>query len=325
MKKTAVILAAMMFGATALAYSGASDWAVPELNKAEGYGLIPEVLDRADVSEPINRAEFAAVSVRLYEALSGSEAQTGEDPFTDTDDEEVLKAYALGITGGVTADTFEPDTLLSREQAATMLARVYKVYTGKDISSSPQKLFADDEDISRWARDSVYFMAENGIILGMENNIFAPRNITPEQEASGYANTTREQAVIIAERMYERFRSEEPQATDTPQATDEPSAPDSPQATEKPSGETDYLSLIPTITFGEITEEKSDGSSAQITVEGVTQEDYDAYVRTVEGRYPTHVNSLEGASQFVIKTDGTYNIRVSFVGSEMIVSVEDAR
>lgn len=315
-----------MFGVSALAYSGASDWAVEELEKAGDYGLVPEVLEQADVSLPIDRAEFAAVSVKLYEALSGKEAEEApENPFGDTEDSDVLKAYALGITGGVTADTFEPDTLLSREQAATMLARVYTAYTGREITSGTDMLFADDADISRWAKDSVYFMAENGVIRGMENNIFAPRNITPEQEASFYANSTREQALIMSERMFETFRSEEPLHTDEPSATEEPSATDKPSATEKPQDGANYLALIPSITFGEITEEVSSDTGAQITVSGATQEDYDSYVKTVEGRYPTHVNSLEGASQFVIKSDGEYNIRVSFVGDELTVSVEDAQ
>ena len=61
--------------------------------------------------------------------------------------------------------------------------------------------FADDAEISGWARDSVYFMAANKIINGMGNNRFVPRNTTSEQQAKGYANATREQALAIAMRM----------------------------------------------------------------------------------------------------------------------------
>ena len=66
--------------------------------------------------------------------------------------------------------------------------------------------FADDADISSWARDSVYFMAANGIINGIGNNLFAPRNTTTEQEATGYANATREQALAIAVRMVRNLK-----------------------------------------------------------------------------------------------------------------------
>ena len=66
--------------------------------------------------------------------------------------------------------------------------------------------FADDNKISDWAKDSVYFMAANGIINGVGNNQFAPKNTTTDEEARGYANATREQALIIAVRMVENLK-----------------------------------------------------------------------------------------------------------------------
>lgn len=326
MKKVAAILAVMMFGISAFAYSNSSEWAKEELNKAETYGLIPDVLQEANVSMPINRAEFAAVSVKLYEVLSGELAvETAENPFTDTEDSEVLKAYELGITSGVTVNSFEPDSLLSREQAATMLARVYTIYSGNEITSNSEMKFNDDADISRWAKDSVYFMAENGVITGMDNNLFAPRNVTPEQEAAFYANSTREQSLAIAKRMYEKFKSEKPAVTEKPTETMVPQQTENPTETKSPSDEKDYIALIPECDFGEITDTKSDAYGASVTIKGVTQEDYEAYVKIVEGRYPKHINNLNETTQFVIKSDGNYNIKVSFVGDEMTVSIEDAQ
>ncbi len=195
----------------------ASDWAKAELAKADELGLIPEVLDRADLTADITRAEFAAVAVKVYEALSGTAALPNTaNPFIDTADIEVLKAYNLGITTGVSATEFAPDTLLNREQAATMLTRTFKRATmnGWTIQTDAQfaltydmpALFADDADISDWAKDSVYFMAANGIINGVGENKFAPKNITTEEEATGYANATREQALIIAVRMVENLK-----------------------------------------------------------------------------------------------------------------------
>jgi len=194
----------------------ASAWAQPEVQKAGEMGLIPESLQGADLTKPITRAEFAAVSVKVYEALSGVKAIPAvTNPFTDTKDVEVLKAYNVGITAGTSATTFDPNTILNREQAATMLTRVFKKVSmpGWTLATDGQfkltytkpALFADDAQISDWAKDSVYFMAANGIIKGMDNNIFAPKNTTSAQEASGYANATREQALAIAVRMVENL------------------------------------------------------------------------------------------------------------------------
>ena len=195
----------------------ASGWAQAELSQADALGLIPEILDGADLTADITRAEFAAVSVKVYEALSGTPALPAvANPFTDTADPEILKAYNIGAVNGTSATTYSPNDLLNREQAATMLTRVFKRVTlpGWTLATDSQftlpyekpTAFADDKDISDWAKDSVYFMAANNIINGVGNNKFAPKNITTEEQAQGYANATREQALIIAMRMVENLK-----------------------------------------------------------------------------------------------------------------------
>ena len=195
----------------------ASAWAQSELQQAEALGLIPDILDGADLTADITRAEFAAVAVKVYEALSGTAALPAlANPFTDTTDVEILKAYNIGAVNGTSATTYSPNDLLNREQAATMLTRVFKRVTlpGWTLSTDAQFTlpyekptpFADDKDISDWAKDSVYFMAANGIINGVGNNKFAPKNVTTEEQANGYANATREQALIIAVRMVENLK-----------------------------------------------------------------------------------------------------------------------
>ena len=143
------------------------------------------------------------------------------NPFTDTADTEVLKALNVGITNGLSETEFGPAKLLNREQAATMLSRVYKkvafegwtLTTDKDYDEAFRTLFTmpepftDDADISSWARDSVYFMVDHGILKGMEGYTFQPRAVTPEQQASGYAQATREQAILIAVRLVQNLKA----------------------------------------------------------------------------------------------------------------------
>ena len=205
-------------GLNAKVPASGSEWANEELEKADAMGLIPDCLDGADLTADITRAEFAAVAVKVYEALSGTAAiPIVNNPFTDCNDVEVLKAYNIGAVNGTSATTYDPDALLNREQAATMLTRVFKKITlaGWTLATDSQftlpytkpAAFADDKDISDWAKDSVYFMAANGIINGVGNNKFAPKNVTTEEQATGYANATREQALLIAVRMVENLGS----------------------------------------------------------------------------------------------------------------------
>ncbi len=183
-----------------------------EVQQAEELGLIPECLESADLREPITRAEFVAVAVKVYENLSGTAAIPAVDnPFTDCNDIEVLKGYNVGITNGVTDTTFAPDRLLNREQMATMLTRTFKRVTmpGWTLATdSEYKLdytkpapFADDAQIGNLFRDSVYFMAANKIINGFSDGNFRPKNVTDKQAAQGYANATRQQTLAIAVRL----------------------------------------------------------------------------------------------------------------------------
>ncbi|HWP96661.1 MAG TPA: S-layer homology domain-containing protein [Syntrophomonadaceae bacterium] len=201
-------------------YSDTSAWAKPDMDKAANMGLIPDCLKGADMTKSITRAEFAAVAVKLYESLSGQKAvPIAQNPFTDTTDAEVLKAYNLSIVSGVGGNKFEPNTLLDREQAAAMLTRVYKkvnwegwtlkdeaTYTKYKLDYAGVPAFSDDMNISDWAKPSVYFMAKNNIIKGIGGNSFAPKNITPAEVATGYANATREVALVIAVHTVENLK-----------------------------------------------------------------------------------------------------------------------
>lgn len=189
-----------------------SDWATNELFKAYEYNLIPEKLEEENLTLQISREEFAAVAVKLYEALSGKTATEGINPFKDTNDSDVLKAYNIGIVSGISANEFAPRAKLTRQEAAVMLTRVYKAVNlpGWTLATDHQFAlnykkpapFADDANIDDWAKDSVYFMVANGVIAGVGNNRFAPKNTTAQEEYTGFANASREQAIVISVRSF---------------------------------------------------------------------------------------------------------------------------
>ncbi len=188
------------------AYSNASDWAVDEMDKAEIYDLIPTALKGKDMTQPINRYEFAALSVQLYGSVTQQTAPVVDTPFTDVSDDVIAQAFGLGITDGISDTEFSPNTQIPREQVATMLTRAMKACDSTlDTSISGVTPFADDGQISDWAKESVYFMASRGIIQGIGDNKFAPKNTTTSEEAMMYANATREQALAIAVRAYENM------------------------------------------------------------------------------------------------------------------------
>ncbi|NTV90682.1 MAG: S-layer homology domain-containing protein, partial [Clostridiales bacterium] len=105
------------FPAYSSGYSGASAWAVPELDKAQEYGLITDGIS-GNLSGIVSREEFAEITVKLYEAYSGKASGTGSVSFSDTTNPEILKAASLGLVNGIGGGMFGPDRNITREQMA---------------------------------------------------------------------------------------------------------------------------------------------------------------------------------------------------------------
>lgn len=204
---------------TEAVWADASQWAEDELERAQQKDLIPQVLYNKDLSQTIDRGEFAAVAVRLYEAWTGTTVKAQPTPFTDIAyspcKTDIEKAYAIGVTNGTSDTTFAPTSKITREQLATMLTRVYKniAYPGWTLATDSRyildtsnvPLFADDWLISDYARPSVYFMVKHGVINGVGDNRFAPKYTTTQEAAIGYAMATREQALVMSLRSLENL------------------------------------------------------------------------------------------------------------------------
>jgi hypothetical protein len=181
-----------MFASGAAAYQGASSWAVPELDKAAGYGFITDRI-KDNMAGDITREEFAEIAVALYEKHTGKKAEAGNVSFTDTRNTGVLKAANLGLVTGA-GGKFDPSAFLTREQMATILFRALKVINpSADFSTTGAGTFSDDKSISSWAKEGVYYCFKAGILKGI-NNRFAPRE-----------KSTREAAVITVVRAYELY------------------------------------------------------------------------------------------------------------------------
>lgn len=159
-------------------------WALNLVNEAIAANLMPDNLG-ADLRSNITREQFAGITVKLYEAMSGTIVPTpalADNIFTDTSNADVRKAYSMGFVSGTSSTTFSPNSPLNREQAAVMLANVYRAMGGI-ISTRNPGTFSDDASISGWAKNAVYFMAENGIISGVGNNKFSAQGKTQSQAA----------------------------------------------------------------------------------------------------------------------------------------------
>ena len=101
-------------------------------------------------------------------------------------------AASKGIVSGTTSSTFAPDSNITREQMAVIM----KNYADKMGYSIPKTLeavtFADNAQISSWAKDAVKAMQQAGVLSGKENNRFDPQG-----------NATRAEAATVLHRFVE--------------------------------------------------------------------------------------------------------------------------
>lgn len=172
------------------AYNNPAAWAAPVVDEAIAAGVVPKELQTA-YNRPITRAEFCALAVSYYEKVTNKSISKWTS-FQDTDDQNVSKMAGLGVVTGVGNEKFDPYGTLTREQAATILARLSAALGNPIESATPT--FADNTAVSVWAREAVGQMQATGIMGGVGGNRFDPQ-----------APYTKEQSIITVKRMDSRL------------------------------------------------------------------------------------------------------------------------
>ncbi len=176
----------------------ASQWALEEVKDALFYGFIPDELSNVTLQDSITREEFASLVVSVWEKETNIIVKLkGDNPFLDTKNANILKAFQLGVVNGMGNGKYEPKSTLTREAAATMLTRLYLKLTDKELVNSNSLAFKDDHKIHDWAKKSVYYMSEKELLKGVGANEFHPQGLI-----------SREQALAIAVRMAKEIFSE---------------------------------------------------------------------------------------------------------------------
>lgn len=181
-----------------------SDWAQPEILKSFSAYLIPYSLQNSYANN-IKRSEFCSLITRLFElksqksidkVLSEKGLIINSSTFTDTNDINVLSAYALGIVGGKGGGIFDPNGAITRQEAAVMLTRAAKVLGIQ--ANSDAISFNDSATFESWGASSISFISSvldktNGrhVMGGTENGNFSPN-----------APYTREQSYCTVLRLY---------------------------------------------------------------------------------------------------------------------------
>lgn len=153
------------------------DWFYNEVKYVHENGLMNGV--GGSLFAP-NAAVTRAMAVTTLYRLAGSPGVSGANPFTDLEQDwymdAVQWAFEAGVTKGTSETTFDPDTVITREQLAAMFYR-YAQYCGLDVSVGKDTdilSYTDAQSISDWAMDAMQWACGSGLIRGVGNDTLAP-------------------------------------------------------------------------------------------------------------------------------------------------------
>ncbi|MBT9791338.1 hypothetical protein GPK90_18890 [Clostridium sp. MCC344] len=162
-------------------------WAADNILFAASRGLLSGTSDTTfSPGTGMTRGMFVTALGRLA-GINPDSYQTGK--FTDVKADAYYAPYVnwaaqTGIVTGVTATTFAPDTNINREQMAVIMAN-YAKKLGYDLPQTLKAVtFADNANISSWAKDAVRAMQQAGILAGKNGNKFDPKGTATRAEVA---------------------------------------------------------------------------------------------------------------------------------------------
>ncbi|WP_405152972.1 glycosyl hydrolase 53 family protein [Paenibacillus sp. FSL K6-0108] len=177
-------------------------WAIKEVHDLYGKGIISGMTDtRFSPQGELTRAQFLQM---IMKGIGGSHSpDTSTLALIDVKSDQwysdsVRLGLEMGIVQGRADGTFGANDRISREDMAVMLYRAIQVMKQNasevNDSSSSSNGFNDSSDIAEYAKQAVAAMQEQGLLQGMANGSFAPK-----QQAN------RAQGAVAVARMMEQI------------------------------------------------------------------------------------------------------------------------
>ncbi|WP_201782161.1 S-layer homology domain-containing protein, partial [Paenibacillus xylanivorans] len=179
-------------------------WAIKEVQNLYGKGIISGMTDtRFSPQAELTRAQFLQMIIkgigeaRLPDTSTSAPMDVKSDQWYS---DSVRRGLEMGIVQGRADGSFAANERITREDMAVMLNRAIQVMkqnaSAADNSSSSSGEFSDNADIAAYAKQAVAAMQEQGLLKGMADGSFAPKQ---------HAN--RAQGAVAVARMMEQIYS----------------------------------------------------------------------------------------------------------------------
>lgn len=175
-------------------------WAAGDIQTAISLGLVPDSIQKGYKDE-ITRQDFCLLIEKLARKdpnfISKLYSNPVEPTFTDVTNQTangqiVCWIAQMGVVGGYPDGTFKPYNLLTRAEAAKILALTVQFVSG--VKDTGEKHSFPDRETFGWAEQYIDFCGVNGIMNGADAGRFDPGG-----------TFTRQQAIVTILRIYNNY------------------------------------------------------------------------------------------------------------------------
>lgn len=158
-------------------------WAAPTISKWIDQGLIQGYGDNTiRPDNPVTRAEFVSMVNRAWGISNDGYSSVFQDVAKDQwYYSDIAAAYNLGYISGSSPETFQPDSTITREQAAVMIAQLLTLEA--DSEDNVLSELEDYEQLADWSRPYVETVFAQGILKGYPDKTFRPTRSVTRAEA----------------------------------------------------------------------------------------------------------------------------------------------
>ena len=155
-------------------------WAVQQISDWNNQDLVGGYADGTfKPDNSITRAEFIALVNRAFGYTEEKPVNFSDVKVSDWFNSEVAKASVVGYIAGYPDGTFNPNSPISRQEAAAVLAKVLKPKATQDKLAQ----FTDKTDIPSWSRTAINAIVEQGYMGGYPDHSFRALNPITRAEA----------------------------------------------------------------------------------------------------------------------------------------------
>lgn len=161
-----------------------AQWAVEAVNALAKAGIINgRNANTFDPHATVTREEFMKMLVLTFGLETGDKSEFSDVHAGSWYEPYVAAAYNSGIVNGIGDNLFGTGMPIKRQDMATMIYNAAK-HSGMELSAAAGNSFADEAEISEYAKEGVYALSSNQIINGMGDNVFAPLQTSTRAQAS---------------------------------------------------------------------------------------------------------------------------------------------